>query len=63
MSTEENKELVRRSLEEMDKKNFNVFYELCTPDCIGHFPGALEPITLEGLRQMVDIEYTSFLSH
>ncbi len=44
--SEENKTLVRRWIEEMDKKNFAIIEELATPSSIFHYPG-MEPFNRE----------------
>lgn len=41
--SEENKAIIRRFYEELDKGNFDIYDELCTPDYISHFPGSPQP--------------------
>ena len=60
MSTEENKAVVRRVFEELDKKNFDILDNLCAPDFAGHFPGTSQPITIEELKQVAASEYAAF---
>lgn len=40
MSEEDNKAVIRRFYEELDRGNFEVFTELCTPDYVSHFSGS-----------------------
>jgi steroid delta-isomerase-like uncharacterized protein len=54
MSTEENKALVRRSVEEgWNKGNLAVFDEITTPDFINHDPAEPAVHTLEDYKQMI----------
>jgi steroid delta-isomerase-like uncharacterized protein len=41
--SEEKKAIIRRFYEELDKKNFEIYAELCTVDYISHFPGNTRP--------------------
>ncbi len=45
--SEENKALIRRWIEEFDKKNFGVVDEMATPSAIFYYPGN-EPWDREG---------------
>ena len=58
--SEENKALVRRFYKELDKKNFEVFSELCVPDYISHFPGSPEPQNREARKQTSRMFYEAF---
>lgn len=54
MSTEQNKEVVRRWKEEIyDKRNVNIIDELHAPDYVGHYAGIPGPIRgREALKQL-----------
>ena len=56
MSTETNKAIVRRYIEEaLDKRNLNVLDEIVTTDCIIHRPEAAEPIRgLEAFKHALE---------
>jgi predicted SnoaL-like aldol condensation-catalyzing enzyme len=51
MSTEDNKALVRRYIEKLDKGNMAVIDELISPNYIDHNPGPGEQADREGLKQ------------
>lgn len=60
MSEEENMAVIRRFYEELDKKNFEVYSELCTPDYISHFPGSPKPQDREARKQISRMYYAAF---
>lgn len=41
--TEENKAIVRRGFDEMNRRNLNVYDELFAPDYVGHAPPSMGP--------------------
>ena len=53
MSTEENKALVRRFIEEFDGGNLAVMDELIAPDALLHYPGGVDVRGPEGLKEFV----------
>ena len=68
MSTEQNKQLVRRWKDEIwNKRNVGIIDELYSPDYVGHIVGAPGPVRgREGLKHLIaayfaafDIHYTS----
>lgn len=56
----ENKALVRHLFEELDKKNFDAFDKLTTPDCVIRIPTTVEPITRDKQQQIFPIFYDAF---
>ncbi len=59
MSREDNKALVRRWIEALNKQNLAAFDELCAPDFVHHSPS----ITVQGLeayKQAISGEFTAF---
>jgi len=60
MSIEENKALVRRFLEEMNKKNLAVVDELYAANFVGHLAGMEDVRGPEGLKQLVTGFLTAF---
>ncbi len=57
---EQNKELMIRWVEEMDKGNFVVFDELLTDDYLCYYPGNPEPLTREAHKQAAQSFYVAF---
>jgi predicted ester cyclase len=57
--TEQNLELVRRVLTELDSGNRDIVDELYSPNFQLHFPGS-PPLDLEGLKQLVNTFYGAF---
>ena len=55
--SEQNKAIVRRWLEEMDKHNFEIIDEVVSPDLRFHFPGNPTPMTFEEYKQFVHSVY------
>lgn len=53
----EDKAVIRRFYEELDKGNFEVYSELCTPDYISHFPGSSDPQDREARKQISQMFY------
>jgi steroid delta-isomerase-like uncharacterized protein len=60
MSTEENKALVRRLLEEFNKHNMAGVEELAAPDWVFHGPGVVGDTHLAGLEPMGRAFLTAF---
>jgi predicted ester cyclase len=61
MSTEENKALVRRAIEEGWKQgNVAVFDELCAPNWVYHDPGVPDVRTLEGYKRFATETRSAF---
>ena len=56
----ENKALVRRWIEEMDKHNFEPIDEILSADFKLHFPGNPEPMKLNEYKQFIHSLYESF---
>lgn len=56
----QNKALVRRVFEELDKKNFDIIDEIWAPDYAGHMPSTSEPITREEQKQAIASFYAAF---
>ena len=52
--------LIRHFYAELDRGNFAVFQELCTPDFLSHFPGVEQPHTREGREQVSRAFYKAF---
>jgi predicted ester cyclase len=50
---EENIEITRRWLDEMDKGNLAIIDEICTKDFVCHFPWSSKPINLEVYKQVM----------
>ena len=57
---EENKVIVIRLYEELDKNNFDIYSELTTPDYLGHFPGSTQPMNREEREQFSRMFYKAF---
>ena len=60
MSVEENKAIVRRLIEEMDRGNWDSFEELCSPDYLAHYPGSPTPLTREEQKEAAKASYAGF---
>lgn len=58
--SEENKAIVIRFYRELDKKNFGIYFELCTPSFVSHFPGSPSPQTREAREQTSRMFYEAF---
>ena len=56
---EQNKNLVRRYLEEIDKGNIDIIDKVYSPDCRIYFPGNFEPLSREEMKERI----TSFFKH
>jgi len=50
---EQNKAIVRRYLEEIDKSNIDIIDEVYSADCQIYFPGSFEPLSREEMKQQV----------
>jgi predicted ester cyclase len=57
--SEENKAVIRLFYEELDKGNFDIYDELCTPDFISHFPGSPEAQDRETRKQTSRMFYAA----
>jgi steroid delta-isomerase-like uncharacterized protein len=57
---EENKAIVIRLYEELDKNNFDIYSELTTPDYLRHFPGSTQPMNREEREQFSRMFYQAF---
>ena len=57
--SEENKAIIRRFYEELDKGNFDIYDELCTPDYLSHFPGSPQPQDRETRKQTSRMFYAA----
>lgn len=51
MSAEENKVLVRRWIEELDKGNMTIIDHLISTDCVVHYPGGIDVLGPEGFKE------------
>jgi predicted ester cyclase len=58
--SEENKALILRWLDEMDKHNFEFIDEAFSPRFICHFPGNPEPMKFKEYRAFIPSVYASF---
>jgi len=56
----ENKELARRLIEELDKGNAAIFKQLCAADFKLYVPGSSEPLSPEAATQFVETFYNAF---
>ena len=57
--SEDNKAIVRRFYEELDKKNFGIYSELCNTSFVSHFPGSPGPQSREAREQISRLFYTA----
>ena len=57
---EQNIELTKRWLDEMDKGNLAIIDEICTEDYKCYFPGSPKPINLEGYKQVIKANLVAF---
>ena len=57
---EQNKDLVRRWVEEEDKGNFDIYEELLAPDYVCYYPGSPEPLNREAHKQSAILFFKSF---
>ena len=60
MSTEENKAIVHRFYEELNKGNVVALDELCTADFVWHAPGGLEQYGVEATKKILARIFTTF---
>ena len=60
MSTEENKDVVRRMFEESSKGKEAAMEELCAPDYVWHGPGVFGDMDLAGCKQGLTALWTAF---
>jgi len=59
MSTDDNKALVAKRFEELDRGNLGVLDELFTSDYLLHFPGAEAPLDLGQTKQFYSALYSA----
>jgi predicted ester cyclase len=59
MSTDDNKALVAKRFQELDRGNLGVLDELFAPDYVLHFPGTEAPLDLERTKQFYSTLYTA----
>ena len=59
MSTEQNKLLIRRFLEKLDK-NLTGVDDLCEAEFVAHLPGSTKPTDREGFKQFISQFYAAF---
>jgi predicted ester cyclase len=57
---EQNIELTRRWLEEMDKGNLEIYDEICTDDYKCHFPWSANPLNRDAHKQVVKAQMVRF---
>jgi predicted ester cyclase len=57
MSEEGNKAIIRRLYQELDKKNFGIYSELCSFSFISHFPGSPKSQSKKEREQISRIFY------
>ena len=57
---EENKALIRRAVEVIDKQDWAAFMELHAPDFVCHTPGNPKPLTCEELEKSLRMYYVAF---
>jgi steroid delta-isomerase-like uncharacterized protein len=57
---EENKALIRRVMEEMEKQNWAAFMELHTPDFVLHTPSSPKPMKRDEFEKSMRIMYALF---
>ena len=50
---EQNKEIVLRLIKETDKKNFDLWDELCSPDFVATWSGSTDPFNLEQWKDVL----------
>jgi len=60
MSAEENKALIRRYIEELDKGNTAIVDQLVAANCVVHYPGGLDVRGPEALKEHAAKFYTAF---
>ena len=56
----QNKELIKRWIRETDKRNFDVWDEVCSPDYVCHFAGTPGPMTLDEHREATRLAMSAF---
>jgi steroid delta-isomerase-like uncharacterized protein len=59
MSTEQNKALVRRIIDELNTGNLRILDEVSAPHVVYHFPGSL-PLDLAGFKGLMDVFWSAF---
>ena len=59
MSTEQNKALVRRIIDELNKGNLNIIDEVSAPNVVFHFPGS-PPLDLDGFKGLMGMFWSAF---
>jgi predicted ester cyclase len=56
----QNKELIKRWIRETDKRNYDAWDEVCSPDYVCHFAGAPGPMTLDEHREATRLAMAAF---
>ena len=56
----QNKELIKRWIKETDKRNYDVWDEVCSPDYVCHFAGTPGPMTLDEHREATRLAMSAF---
>ncbi len=57
---EQNKEIVHKLYESIDKQDFDTFLELCASDGVCHIPGLPGAVPLEAVTQVIKSFYKAF---
>ena len=55
-----NEELIKRWINETDKRNYDVWDEVCSPDYVCHFAGAPSPMTLAEHKEATRLAMAAF---
>jgi predicted ester cyclase len=56
----QNKELIKRWISETDKRNFDAWDEVCSPDYVCHFAGTPGPMSLDEHREATRLALAAF---
>jgi predicted ester cyclase len=56
----QNKELIKRWIKETDKRNYDVWDEVCSPDYVCHFAGAHGPMSLAEHKEATRLGMAAF---
>jgi len=57
---EQNKEIARKFVEALDKRNFDIHEVLLSDDYVCHFAGNPEPLLREAQKQFIQVYYEAF---
>ncbi len=60
MSSEQNKELIRKELEAWNNKDLAAFDQLFAPNYVHHDPAQPEVTDLEGMKQFAQVMWTAY---